>query len=59
MGSRGAFIIMEHLGFGSRADMEELGRSLARMHLAEPSVNYHFYDVYVCVYVLQKRGTVT
>ena len=37
-GADGAFIVMEHLEFASGGvDQEELGRRLARMHLAEPS----------------------
>lgn len=30
--------MMEHLNFTGRASQEELGRGLARMHLAEPTV---------------------
>jgi hypothetical protein len=35
----GSFIVMEHLELGGRADQAELGRQLALMHLAEPSVS--------------------
>ena len=30
--------MMEHLNFKGRASQEELGRGLAKMHLAEPRV---------------------
>ena len=31
--------MMEHLNFTGRASQEELGRALAKMHLAEPTVS--------------------
>ena len=31
--------MMEHLNFKGRASQEELGRGLAKMHLAEPRVS--------------------
>ena len=31
--------MMEHLNFTGRASQEELGRGLAKMHLAEPTVS--------------------
>ena len=34
----GYFIVMEHLDFRGRPSQRELGRGLARMHLADPSV---------------------
>lgn len=35
---RGSFIVMEFLHFGGRSSAAELGRQLALMHLAAPSV---------------------
>lgn len=37
-GRRGSFIVMEALALGGSANQAELGRQLARMHLAEPAV---------------------
>ena len=37
-GSSGSCIIMEFLEFGPRSDQAALGRSLAQMHLATPTV---------------------
>ncbi|KAI8466455.1 MAG: Fructosamine kinase-domain-containing protein [Monoraphidium minutum] len=34
---RGAFIVMEYLRLGGATDQRELGRQMARMHLAEPT----------------------
>ncbi|KAF8062042.1 protein-ribulosamine 3-kinase [Scenedesmus sp. PABB004] len=34
---RGSFIVMEALPLGGRVDQAEMGRQLARMHLAEPA----------------------
>ena len=39
LGGGGYFIVMEHLDFTGRASQEELGRGLAKMHLAEPTVS--------------------
>ena len=39
LGGGGYFIVMEHLNFKGRASQEELGRGLAKMHLAEPRVS--------------------
>lgn len=36
---RGSFIVMEALRMGGGCNMGELGRQLALMHLAEPSVS--------------------
>lgn len=37
-GGRGAFIVMEHLALGGGLDQRELGRRMAAMHLAPPTV---------------------
>ena len=39
LGGGGYFIVMEYLTFKGRATQEELGRGLAQMHLAEPTVS--------------------
>lgn len=36
----GSFIVMEYLSMSGRADPAELGKQLARMHLAEPTVRH-------------------
>jgi hypothetical protein len=61
---RGAFIVMEALQLGGGYSQAELGRQLARMHLAEPSVRAGHWCaacvpcvcVCVCVYVLCVRA---
>lgn len=40
----GSFIIMEFLEFGARSDQAELGRRLAQMHLATPTVRIPLRD---------------
>jgi hypothetical protein len=42
LGGGGYFIVMEYLDFSGRPSQRELGRGLARMHLAEPSVRACF-----------------
>jgi fructosamine-3-kinase len=37
---RGSFIVMEALKMSGSCSMSELGRQLARMHLAEPAVSF-------------------
>ena len=37
--SNGAFLIMEHMSFGGHSSQEELGRGLAKMHLAPLKVS--------------------
>jgi len=37
-GSRGAFIVMDYLNLQGAGDQAELGRQMARMHLAPPTV---------------------
>jgi len=36
--NRGSFIVMEYLDFGGKSNQEDLGRAMAKMHLATPSM---------------------
>lgn len=41
LGGGGYFIVMEYLDFRGQPNQADLGRGLARMHLAEPTVGPH------------------
>lgn len=49
LGGGSTFIIMEHLNFSGRPSQSELGRKLAQMHLAEPSVCPLHTNTYVSI----------